>query len=71
MIRSWADREAFLANGGRLRFAPGADPGAASSWRDAESGEAIASALATRALAEQRIAAEAHDADGTLYRSVA
>ena len=49
MIKSWADLEAFLANGGRMRFEPRAEY---SGWSNADTGEEIKPVLATRALAD-------------------
>jgi hypothetical protein len=67
LIRSWAELEAFLANGGRMVFSPGENPGAPTSWRDAESGQDIVSALATRALAEGGLTASAGQDGETIY----
>lgn len=68
MIRSWADLQDFLANGGRLRFHPGGDIERASSWSDADSGAEIHSTLATRALAENTIRpVDGGDGRGIVY----
>ncbi len=52
MIRSWADLEAFLENGGRMRFEPLAEY---SGWSNADTGEEIKPVIATRALAERKV----------------
>jgi len=51
MIRSYAELEEFLANGGRLRF----DRHASEGWSDADTGRAVVKAVATRALAEGKL----------------
>ncbi len=68
MIRSYADLEAFLANGGRMRFEPHAEY---SGWTDADTGKEIKPVIATRALADRKVEEVERDGRAVIYAKAA
>lgn len=65
MISSYADLQAFLANGGKMAFE--IRPDAFSPWSDAATGQCIVSVLATRALADGKVEKVSEENGACIY----